>query len=68
MFFSSSRAVLSAILLDEYLTSAVRTNQGVSLVSSNVSSRVHKQSTFICKYRQLARLSFYYSITHTCSC
>ena len=28
MFFSPSRAVLSAILRDEYLTSAVRTNQG----------------------------------------
>ena len=28
MFFSRSRAVLSAILRDEYLTSEVRTNQG----------------------------------------
>ena len=28
MFFSLSRAVLSAILGDEYLTLAVRTNQG----------------------------------------
>ena len=28
MFCSPSRAVLSAILRDEYLTSAVRTNQG----------------------------------------
>ena len=28
MFFSPSRDVLSTILRDEYLTSAVRTNQG----------------------------------------
>ena len=28
MFFSPSRAVLSAILRDEYLTSAVRTKEG----------------------------------------
>ena len=28
MFFSPSRAVLSAILQDEYLTSAVRTKEG----------------------------------------
>ena len=28
MFFSLSRAVLSAILQDEYLTSAVRTKEG----------------------------------------
>ena len=33
MFFSPSRAVLSAILRDEYLTSAVRTKEGVSFVS-----------------------------------
>ena len=32
MFFSPSRAVLSAILRDEYLTSAVRTKEGVELV------------------------------------
>ena len=32
MFFSPSRAVLSAILRDEYLTSAVRTKEGVSLI------------------------------------
>ena len=33
MFFSPSRAVLSAILRDEYLTSAVRTKpEGYSLI------------------------------------
>ena len=32
MFFSPSRAVLSAILRDEYLTSAVRTKEGDSIV------------------------------------
>ena len=32
MFFSPSRAVLSAILRDEYLTSAVRTKEGDSFV------------------------------------
>ena len=37
MFFSPSRAVLSAILRDEYLTSAVRTKEGD--FSSNYSSR-----------------------------
>ena len=31
MFFSPCGAVLSAILRDEYLTSAVRTKEGVSL-------------------------------------
>ena len=30
MFFSPSRAVLSAIMRDEYLTSAVRTKEGHS--------------------------------------
>ena len=35
MFFWPSRAVLSAILRDEYLTSAVRTKEGVSFFSSN---------------------------------
>ena len=32
MFFSPSRAVLSAILRDEYLTSAVRTKEGDSFL------------------------------------
>ena len=35
MFFSPSRAVLSAVLRDEYLTSAVRTKEGDSFFSSN---------------------------------
>ena len=35
MFFSPSRAVLNAILRDEYLTSAVRTKEGDSFFSSN---------------------------------
>ena len=35
MFFSPSRAVLSAILRDEYLTSAVRTKEGDSFFSFN---------------------------------
>ena len=34
MFFSPFRAVLSAILRDEYLTSAVRTKEGDSFFSS----------------------------------
>ena len=46
MFFSPSRAVLSAILRDEYLTSAVRTKEGVnqSLISSarRLKQHVHK--------------------------
>ena len=35
MFFSPSRAVLNAILRDEYLTSAARTKEGDSFFSSN---------------------------------
>ena len=35
MFSSPSRAVFSAILRDEYLTSAVRTKEGDSFFSSN---------------------------------
>ena len=39
MFFSRSRAVLSAILRDEYLTSEVRTNQGAKAGSNQPAAR-----------------------------
>ena len=39
MFFSPSRAVLSAILRDEYLTSAVRTKEGDKAGSNQPSAR-----------------------------
>ena len=39
MFFSPSRAVLSAILQDEYLTSAVRTKQGDKAGSNQLPAR-----------------------------
>jgi len=39
MFFASSRAVLSAILRDDYLTSAVRTNKGDKAGSNQPSAR-----------------------------
>ena len=38
VFFSPSRAVFSAILRDEYLTSAVRTNQGGQIFISQNSA------------------------------
>ena len=41
MFFSPSRAVLSAILRDEYLTSAVRTKEG-DKAGSNQSNQGEK--------------------------
>ena len=44
MFFSPSRAVLSAILRDEYLTSAVRTKEG-DKAGSNQSNQGEKKST-----------------------
>ena len=39
MFFSLSRAVLSAILRDEYLTLAVRTKEGDKAVSNQPPAR-----------------------------
>ena len=48
MILSPSRAVLSAILRDEYLTSAVRTKEGDKAGSKLPSQRIATKQTSLC--------------------